>query len=141
MNPNEDQSSPSFNPPPTVAAQPPTAPSETSNKNEQNMGMLCHLLALSGFLIPFGNIVGPLILWMVKRDEMPFVESQGKESLNFQISVTIYGIVSFMLIFALIGFVLLPAVVLFSLVCVILASIETANGKPYSYPLCIRLIK
>lgn len=134
MNPNEDQSSPSHN-------LPPTAPSATTNKNEQNMGMLCHLLALAGFLIPFGNIVGPLILWMVKREEMPFVESEGKESLNFQISVTIYGIVAFMLVFALIGFVLLPAVILFDLICVIFASIEAANGKTYRYPLCIRFIK
>lgn len=141
MNPNEDQNTPSHNLPTTGDSSSPTAPVGTPNKNEQNMGMLCHLLALAGFLIPFGHIVGPLILWMVKREEMPFVESQGKESLNFQISVTIYGIVAFMLIFALIGFVLLPAVILFDLICVIFASIEAANGKAYRYPLCIRFIK
>ncbi len=125
---------------PSIAPATPPAAAEP-NKNEQNMGMLCHLLALSGFLVPFGHIIGPLILWMVKREEMPFVDSQGKESLNFQISVTIYGIVAFISVFLLIGFVLLPAVLLFDLVCVIIASIETANGKPYRYPLCIRFLK
>ena len=111
------------------------------SKNEQNMGLLCHLLALSGYFMPFGHLVGPLVIWMVKRQDMSFVDSQGKESLNFQISITIYGIVAAASLFLLIGFILLPAVIVFNLVCVILASIETANGKPYRYPLCIRFIK
>jgi hypothetical protein len=115
-------------------------PAGSMSKNEQNMGMLCHLLALSGYFVPFGHIVGPLVIWMVKRQEMPYVDSQGKESLNFQISVTLYGILAAISIFLLIGFILLPAVILFSLVCVIIASIETANGKSYRYPLCIRFI-
>ncbi len=141
MNPTDNQPTPSPESLPTAPAVPPITPVATQNKNEQNMGMLCHLLALAGCLVPFGHIVGPLVLWMIKREEMPFVESQGKESLNFQISVTIYGIVAFISMFLLIGFILLPAVLLFDLVCVILASVETANGKPYRYPLCIRLIK
>ena len=120
---------------------PPQIPPESMSKNEENMGMLCHLLALSGYFIPFGHLVGPLVIWMVKREEMPFVDSQGKESLNFQLSMTLYAIVAAISIFLLIGFLLLPAVIVFDLVCVILASIETANGKPYHYPLCIRFIK
>lgn len=135
MNPNEDQSAQS----PQVL--PPATPAGTLDKNEQNMGMLCHLLALAGFIIPFGHIVGPLVLWMVNREKMPFVDSQGKESLNFQISITIYGIVACISLFLLIGFILVPAVLIFNLVFVILASIETANGKPFRYPLCIRLLK
>lgn len=105
------------------------------------MGMLCHLLALSGYFMPFGHLVGPLVIWMMKREEMPFVETQGKESLNFQISITIYSIVAGISIFLLIGFILLPAVMIFNFVCVILASIDATNGKPYRYPLCIRFIK
>lgn len=120
---------------------PPEISGGSMSKNEQNMGMLCHILALAGFFMPFGNVVGPLVIWMVKREEMPFVESQGKESLNFQISVTIYSIVAAVSLFVLIGFILLPAVIIFDLVCVILASIEAANGKPYRYPFCIRFIK
>lgn len=118
-----------------------TAPTGALSKNEQNLGMLCHLLALSGYLVPFGHIAGPLILWMLKRQEIPFVDSEGKESINFQISVSIYGIIAFLLIFVLIGFVLLPAVLLFNLIFVIIASIEAANGKSYRYPLCIRFLK
>ncbi|MEI6534373.1 MAG: DUF4870 domain-containing protein [Verrucomicrobiaceae bacterium] len=120
-------------------------PTETTgggmSKNEQNMGMLCHLLALSGFLVPFGNLIGPLVIWLIKREEMPFVESQGKESLNFQITISIAVIIGIILCFVIIGFLLLPVIAIFALVCVILASIETANGKPYRYPFCIRLIK
>jgi len=126
---------------PGITSPPAETPAGSMSKNEQNMGMLCHLLALSGYLIPLGHLAGPLVIWMMKREEMPFVESQGKESLNFQISVSIYGIAAAISIFLLIGFILLPAVIVFSLVCVILASIETANGKPYRYPLCIRFIK
>ncbi len=72
---------------------------------------------------------------------MPFVDSQGKESLNFQITTSIFAVVGFLLCFVLIGFLVLPLVLIFDLVCVILASIETSNGKPYRYPFCIRLIK
>lgn len=112
------------------------------SKDEQNMGMLCHLLALAGFLVPgVGNVVGPLVIWLMKKDEMPFVDSQGKESLNFQITITIAGIIGFILCFVFIGFLLLPVIGIFALVCIILASIEASNGKPYRYPFCIRLIK
>lgn len=119
----------------------PEAASPVPGKNEQTMGMLCHLLAFAGYLFPFGNIIGPLVLWLVKRQEMPFVESEGKESLNFQISMTIYTFVSFILCFVLIGFVLLPAVIIADIVFIIIAAIKTANGESYRYPLCIRLIK
>ncbi len=142
MNPNENPPTPSPESSPTAPALPPTTGAQGMSKDEQTMGMLCHLTALSKYLaIPFGHIIGPLVVWMIKRQEMPFVDSQGKESLNFQISVTIYGIVAAISLFLLVGFILVPAVLIFDLVCVILASIETANGKPYRYPLCIRFIK
>lgn len=140
MNTPDNQPVPSQQPMSGISTPAAATPAGSMSKNEQNMGMLCHLLALSGYFVPFGHIVGPLIIWMVKREEMPFVDSQGKESLNFQISVTLYGIVAAFSIFLLVGFVLLPAVILFNLVCVIIASIETANGKSYRYPLCIRFI-
>ena len=103
--------------------------------------MLCHLAALAGFLIPFGSIVGPLIIWLIKKDEFPFVDEQGKESLNFQISVAIYGIVSAILIIVVIGIFLLIALVIADVVLVVMASIQTNKGESYRYPLTIRLIK
>lgn len=110
------------------------------SQDERTWGMLCHLSALAGYIIPFGNIVGPLVVWLIKKDEMPFVEDQGKEALNFQISVTIYVIVSFVLIFVLIGIFLLIAVGIFSLVMLIIAAIKANQGEAYRYPLCIRFI-
>ena len=110
------------------------------SKDEHMWGMLCHLSALAGFLIPTGNIVGPLVVWLIKKDEMPFVDDQGKEAVNFQISVTIYVIVSAVLIFVVIGIVLLPAALIFGLVMTIIASLKANEGEAYRYPLCIRFI-
>jgi len=104
--------------------------------------MLCHVIALCGFIgIPFGNILGPLVVWLLKREEDPFIDAQGKEALNFQISMTIYALVSLILIFILIGFVLLFAIAIVNIVLVIIASIKAYNGESYRYPLTIRFIK
>jgi len=134
----EDQQEPAPSVPTSVTAPP---PDRVMSKDEQTMGMLCHLTALAKYLIPFGHIIGPLVIWMLKRQEMPFVESEGKESLNFQISMTIYAILAGISILLLVGIVLLPAVLIFDFVFVVIASIEAANGKPYRYPFCIRFIK
>lgn len=105
---------------------------------EKNWAMFCHLAALSGFLIPFGNFLGPLIIWLIKKDASPLVDAEGKKSLNFQISVSIYFVVSAILVFVLIGFVLLIAVGIFALVMIILAAVKTSNGEDFQYPLSIR---
>lgn len=128
-------------PPPTQPAAPAETPARGMSKDEQTMGMLCHLTALAKYLFPFGNLIGPLVVWMLKRQEMPFVESEGKESLNFQISMTIYAILAAISILLLVGIILLPAVLIFDLVFIIIASLEAANGKSYRYPLCIRFIR
>lgn len=109
---------------------------------ERTWGMLCHLLALAAYVgIPFGNIIGPLVMWLVKKDESAFVDRHGKESLNFQISMTIYSIVCIPLCFLIIGFFLLIALVVFDVVQIILASIKANDGRHYRYPLCIRILK
>jgi uncharacterized protein len=119
---------------------PPVVP--TDSKNDSLWAMLCHLTSLVAYLgIPFGNILGPLIVWLIKKNEIPLVDDQGKESLNFQLSITIYAIVSFVLVFAFVGFPLLVAVVLFHIIATILASIKASQGIAYRYPLCIRFIK
>ena len=106
------------------------------------MDSLCHFLALAGLVgIPFGNIIGPLILWLIKRDEMPSVGDHGKESLNFQISMTIYTIAAGLSVLAVIGIVLLPAVIIVNLIFVIIAGVKASNGEFYRYPLSIRFIK
>jgi len=119
------------------------AEKEAGLKNEEKtFGMLYHLLSLAGLIgVPFGNILGPLVIWLVKKNESSFVDQCGKESLNFQISLTIYAIGSAMLFFILIGMPLLIAVVILYIVCVIKASIKANNGEVYKYPLTIRFIK
>ena len=122
----------------------PGAPQETpmtENQAERTMGMLCHLLALAGLVFPFGNIIGPLVIWLMKKDQMPFVDDQGKESLNFEISVSIYGLVAGALSFVVIGIPLLIAVGVFAVVEIILASVKANQGIPFHYPLTIRFIK
>ena len=110
-------------------------------KDECMWGMLCHLTALAGIIIPFGNVIGPLIIWLIKKDEYPFVDKQGKESLNFQIVVTIALLISFALAFVCIGIFLLPIVSIAALVMVIIATIKTNSGIDYKYPFNIRFIK
>src|SRR5262245_42355555 len=81
-------------PPPAPEAEPPPAPG-THSADEKQWAMFCHLAAFAGLVIlGIGQILGPLVIWLIKKDTMPFVNQEGKESVNFQISVTIYGIVS-----------------------------------------------
>jgi len=110
-------------------------------KEERNWGMFCHLAALAGFIVPFGNVIGPLIIWLIKKDESAFVDDQGKESLNFQISFTIYALVAALLIIVVIGIVLLIALGVLMLILVIVAAIKASNGEHYRYPMSIRFIK
>ncbi len=110
-------------------------------KQERTWGMLCHLSAFGIFLFPaLGNILGPLIIWLIKKDESPFVDNQGKESLNFQISFTIYCLISSILIFVVIGIILLIALGIAFFILVIIASIKANEGEEYRYPLTLRLI-
>lgn len=102
--------------------------------------MLCHLTAFSGFVVPLGNIWGPLVVWLIKKDENPDVDAHGKESLNFQISITIYSIVFFILSFLLIGLPFLIAAGVFWFIVVIVASVRASAGDFYRYPLTIRFI-
>ena len=112
------------------------------SKDEQNWAMFCHLSALSGFIIPFGSVIGPLVIWLMKRAEMPMVEVHGKEVLNFQITVMIAAAVSFVLMFVFIGFLLLAVVAIGALILTIMAAIKVSNGDySYRYPFTLRLIK
>ena len=112
------------------------------SKDEQNWAMICHLSALSGFIIPFGNVLGPLIVWLMKKDTMPLVNEHGKEALNFQITVTIAMVISIALMFVLIGFLLVFIVGIGALILTIMAAVKVSNGQlDYKYPFALRLIK
>ncbi len=117
-----------------------------TNRDARMWAMLCHLAGLA-FLLPVvpgvGSVVGPLIIWLIKKEQYPFVEEQGKEALNFQITMLIYGVVAGLLIFACVGALLLPAVVIVDIVLIIIAAIKANDGYHYRYPypLIIHFIK
>lgn len=111
------------------------------SKDEKQWGMIVHLAALSGFIIPFGNIIGPLVVWAVKKEELPFVAEQGKEAINFQISMMIYAFISAVLTLLLIGFLGLIVVALAALILPIIAGLKAGDGHEYRYPATIRLLK
>ena len=114
------------------------------NKDARMWAMWCHLSVLAGFLpiVPgIGCVIAPLIIWQMKKEEGPFVDENGKEALNFQISMLIYGVVAGLLIMACVGIVLLPAVVVFDIVFLIIAALKANKGEHYRYPLTIRFVK
>ena len=116
--------------------------SSDSPQGDKTMAMLCHLLSFIGFIgIPVGNILGPFVLWFIKKDEDPFVDATGKEVLNFQISAFIYGIVCGLLFFVFIGVVLLPVLIIAVVVYTIIGAIKANEGQVYHYPFTIRFIK
>ena len=117
------------------------AKQQMDEKQARGWAMLSHLGAFVGVLIPFGNIIAPLVIWLIKREESAFVEDQAKESLNFQISLSIYMLVAGLLTFVLIGFVLVPIAGIFGIVVVIIAAVTANKGEKYRYPLCIRFIR
>ena len=145
----EPQASQPPNPQPASqlpGSQPPNAPPPNTQppplRQDRTLDATCHFLSFAGLIgIPFGNILGPLVLWAIKKDEMPSVNEHGKESINFQISMTIYTIIAGLSILIAIGIVLLPAIIVLNLVLVVIAGVKAANGEFYRYPLTIRFIK
>jgi uncharacterized Tic20 family protein len=105
--------------------------------------MACHLIALVGLI---GNIIGfglgPLIVWLLKKDDHPFIDEQGKEALNFQITMFIALAISFLLtVVFFIGFVLLIIVGLFMTIFPIIAAFKVTDSVHYRYPFSIRFVK
>jgi uncharacterized protein len=123
------------------------------NSEDRNWAMaahLCGLLWLAGgsglIFFPFGILVlftmlGPLIIWRTKGTGSEFVADQARESLNFQITVFLLGLVFLVLAFVLIGFVFLWILGLVNLVLVIIAAVQVSDGRPYRYPFCLRLVR
>jgi uncharacterized protein len=136
------------------------------SKEERNWAMFCHLAALAVFVMPYiGGLVGPLIVWLIKRNEFPLVDEQGKRSLNFQLTMIILAVIVGVLgaavaiggtvasgvsskeppIFVFIGwfgmFFVLGFLGLLDLIAVIIASVKVSNGERYRYPFSLRFIK
>lgn len=99
------------------------------------LGIVMHVLCLVGF-----PILGPLIVWLVKKDSSSYLDQQGRELLNFQLSYLLYGFVSFLLCFILIGVPLLIVVGVATVVLTIIGIVRASEGNVYRFPLTIRLL-
>jgi uncharacterized Tic20 family protein len=120
----------------------PPPPAPVTSSDIRTWCVLCHAAALLGLFFHFlGHLLGPLIVWLVKRGDSPEVDAHGKESLNFQISMLIYDAIAAILCVVLIGIPILIALWVLNTVLVIIASIQASEGKFYQYPITLRLIK
>ena len=136
----------------------------TSDNDERTWAMFCHLSALLGVLtqIPFGNIIGPLVVWLLKRDRYPLVNDQGKESLNFQITIVVLLVLlivavggTLIAVFAVVGHdepplgfiavcfgvLAVVGITFYDLISVIKAAFQVNKGIAYRYTIAIRFIK
>ncbi len=108
---------------------------EPTSSDAKGWAAAAHLLGLLfGFL-------APLVIWLIKKEEDPYVEAHAREALNFQLTLLIAWVVSFILMIVLIGFLLIIIVWIASLVFAIMAGVKAANGEAYRYPISIRFIK
>ena len=119
-----------------------SAPAAVSNSNVRTWKILCHASALLGVFLHFpGHLLGPLIVWLAKRDDSPEIDAHGKEAINFQLSMLLYTLISAVFCLVLIGFVFIAILWVLNAVLVIVASIQASDGKFYRYPMTIRFIQ
>ena len=118
----------------------PQPPSYTPTADDRTWGMIAHLSGIVASLLGGLSFLGPLIVWLIKKDQSPFVADQGKEALNFQIAVTIAMLISAVTIMVCVGFVLIPVVFIGSIVFSVIGGLEANKGVYYRYPYTIRVI-
>jgi hypothetical protein len=111
-----------------------------SAKADRDAAMFCHLAAFAGFVFPFGDVIAPLVIWLMKKDASPYVDLHGREVLNFHVSMYIWALVSAILCLVLVGFVLLLGLMIIGVVCPIIGAIRASDGREYRYPLTIRFL-
>lgn len=116
-----------------------------SPAEERNWAVATHLASFSGYIgIPFGHILGPLILWLMKKDSSSFLDEVGKETVNYNISIILWFVAAFVLFFTIIGIPLAILMVIFlsvmDIIVTIMAAVAASNGQQYRYPLTIRFI-
>lgn len=108
--------------------------------DDRKWGMIAHLAAFAGLVIPFGNVLGPLVIWLARREGSRFVGDQAKEALNFNITVVFGALACFILMWVLIGVLLFAALGLYWLVMTIVAAAKAGEGIHYRYPFAFRLV-
>ena len=120
---------------------------DPEEKNARTWAMLCHLGGLAGCFLPWiAHLATPLLVWLLKRNDHPFIEEQGKESLNFQLSMTLYSVLGCGFLAAtIVGIIVIPFFLWFlyllNILGVVVAAIQTSGGKRFRYWLIVRFIK
>ena len=116
----------------------------TSSKEERTWAVAAHLSAVAGHFVPFGNVLGPLVVWLIKKDEMPLVKDQAKEALNFQITVTLGFLACLAMactvILLIVAVPLSIAIYLYAIVYSIIGAVKANEGVAFRYPITLRLI-
>jgi uncharacterized protein len=107
----------------------------------RNTAVAAHLSTFAGLVVPFGSVIGPLAIWLTRRDRDPFIDQAGREALNFGISIAVYGAVVLIAALMLVGIPLLIAGVIAWVVLASLAAVKASQGQSYRYPLTIRFVR
>ncbi len=110
------------------------------DKETRTWAMLLHFSLLAGFVVPFAGLIAPIVIWQLKKEQMPEIDAHGKMVLNFIISMLIYSAVCFLLAFVLIGIVLGVGVFIMGIVFPIVGGIKANSGELWNYPLTLKLI-
>ncbi|MBX6324838.1 MAG: DUF4870 domain-containing protein [Chthoniobacterales bacterium] len=119
----------------------PPSPVPSGSSEVRTWCVLCHASALLGLFFHFlGHLLGPLIVWLLKRGDSPDIDAHGKESLNFQLSMLIYDAIAAILCLVLIGIPILIGLWVLNTVLVIVASVKASQGEFYRYPFTIRFV-
>jgi len=108
---------------------------------ERNWAVACHLSALAGLMFPLGSVLGPLVVWLLGRDRSAFVDAQGKEALNFQLTMLVAYLISLALVWVFIGIPLLIILGIVDIVLVIVAAVRAGAGEAWHYPLSYPLLR
>ncbi len=103
---------------------------------------ICHLGGFAAYTaIPFAGVLAPLIIWLIKKDESAYIDDQGKEAINFQITMGILFFIATLLLFVVIGCFIIPVLAIAHIILMIMAALAASEGKTYRYPFALRLIK
>jgi len=114
---------------------------KTYTQSERDWAMFCHLSSFAGYFFPFGGIIAPLICWISRREGSEWVNQNGKSALNFQLSILLYNVMTIPLCFILVGIPILIFILIFEVVCIVVASIKASQGEVFKYPLSIPFIQ
>jgi uncharacterized protein len=119
----------------------PAAGAGAVDEAARNSAVAAHLLTFAGLVVPFGSVIGPLAVWLTRRDRDPFIDQAGREALNFGISIALYGAGLLVAALMLVGIPLLIIGVAAWVVLASLAAVKASQGQAYRYPLTLRLVR